>query len=161
MPDTNTPIIGQEESNMGRPNVTEEQKKEMVQKVEPYLKSGLSVRKALKEAGIPRSTFYAIMDRDDDFKDQIERFTQFISIILNNALVKQLQDITHKQANGNALTKEELDFLKWFATNSNSTKEEFGERKEIGIVDPEAEFQRSKTLMQELSGDDDDYENKA
>ena len=140
-------------ADTGRPETTEEQKQEMLQKLEPYLKSGLSVRKSLKEAQIPSSTFYDILSRDTKFSEQIDRFQQFIPVLLNSSIVRQLQSIIQKQNIGSStpLTKEDIDFLKWFATNSNLTKEEYGERKEIGLVDPEAELQRIKELIAEQS----------
>jgi hypothetical protein len=140
----------------GRPEITEDEKKEMLQKLEPYLKSGISVRKALKEAQIPNSTFYKLMERDEQFREQIDRFKQFISIILNNSIIRHLHTIVAKQTpkEGEAeelLTKEDMEFLKWFATNSNLTKEEYGERKDIGIVDPESEIHRISGLIEELT----------
>jgi len=133
----------------------------MVRKLEPFLKSGLSMRKALKEAQIPRSTFYDIMDRDPEFSDQIERHRQFLSIMLNNAVVKHLQDIiaiqntplTEEQKKAGLkvqpMAKEDVDFLKWFATNSNLTREEYGERKEVSTFDPEAELNKVAKFIRE------------
>jgi hypothetical protein len=135
----------------GRPAITEEDKQEMLQKLEPYLKSGLSIRKALKEAEIPSSTFFDIMSKDLKFAEQINRFRQFVSVLLNNAIVRKLQDIIKKQNAGTELTKDDTDFLKWFATNSNLTREEFGERKDIGLYDPEIEIQKIAGLIDELS----------
>lgn len=42
----------------GRPKISEETKNEMLSKLEPYLKSGVSIRKALIEDQIPAATFY-------------------------------------------------------------------------------------------------------
>ena len=47
--------------------------------------------------------------------------------------------------------KLDVNFLKWFALNSNMTKGEYGERKEIGLYDPEAEIQRIAGLIDEAS----------
>lgn len=153
----------------GRPEFTEEEKKEMLSKIEPYLKSGLSIRKTLKEAGISRASFYNIMDRDEEFRSKVDRFRQFTSILLNNAIVRHLQDIIQRQnfepteeqkAKGIvkvSLFKEDIEFLKWFATNSNLTREEFGERKDVGLYDPEAEIQRLARIMEsDDEGDDNE-----
>jgi len=141
----------------GRPETTSEQKTEMLQKLEPYLRSGLSVRKSLREAQVPSSTFYDIMARDIEFSEQINRFRQYVPILLNNTLVRELQDIVKKKSEGKELTKDDMDFLKWFATNSNLTREEFGERKDIGLVDPEVELNKLMGLIEEQStkGKDD------
>jgi hypothetical protein len=150
-------------NDVGRPEITDDEKKEMVHKLEPYLKAGLSIRKALKEAQIPRSTFYKVMDRDDGFRDQIDRFRQFLSIMLNNSIVRHLQVVVNKQnpKEGETkvpLSKEDVAFLQWFATNSNHTREEFGERKDIGLYDPEAEVQRLNRLIDEESEDEPDVD---
>lgn len=155
-------------ADAGRPEFTEEEKKEMLQKVEPYLRSGLSIRKSLKEAGVSRASFYNIMDRDDTFKNKVDQYRQFPAIMLNNALFRHLQDIIRKQnfepteeqiAEGIVkipLSKEEVEFLKWYATNSNLTREEFGERKDVGFYDPEAEIQRLARIMESDEEEDDD-----
>ena len=152
----------------GRPEITEEQKKDMLDKVKPYLTSGLSIRKSLREAGIPRASFYNIMDRDEEFRSKIDQFRQFTSIMLNNAVIRHLQDIIRRQnfepteeqkAKGIfklPLSKDDLEFLKWFATNSNLTREEFGERKDVGFYDPEAEIQRLARIMESDEGEDDE-----
>ncbi len=143
----------------GRPSITEEDKRIMLQKLEPYLKSGLSVRKALLEAQVPNSTFYRLMDEDEGFREQIERFRNFTAVLLNNAVGRHLQAIIQKQ-NGykekdgtvvppTKLNREEISFLEWFALNSNLTKQEFGERKDITMFDPEAEIQKVKGILEE------------
>lgn len=141
----------EEKDKGGKPPITEEEKNEMVQKLEPYLKSGLSIRKAVLEAQIPRSTFYDLMAKDPKFADQINRFRQFISVLLNNGIVRQLQTIIQKQNEKQKLDSDELNFMKWFADHSNLTKEEFGERKDIGIYDPEVEIQRLLGLINEAT----------
>lgn len=149
--------MAEEKNKGGRPSLTEDEKKIMLQKLEPYLKSGLSTRKALLQAGVPNSTFYDLMEKDEKFREQINIYRQFVPIMLNSSMVKHLQEIIAKQNDGEKLNKEDLKFLKWFAINSNITKEEFGERKEIGIYDPEVEIQRLSRLIDEQSkGEDND-----
>lgn len=157
------------EKNLGgRPATTQEEKKEMLSKVEPYLKSGLSVKKTLMEAGIPTSSFYKLMDTDEVFKAKVEQYRQFTSILLNNAIVRHLQNIIKKQnelpesgKRAGLLAKEDIDFLKWFATTSNLTREEYGERKDVGFYDPEAEIQRLARIMDSDEGDEEDGDIKA
>lgn len=55
---------------MGRPPMTQKQRDLVVQKLKPFLQSGLSIRKACLEAGIPRSTLYYLMETDKDFADK-------------------------------------------------------------------------------------------
>lgn len=134
----------------GRPPTSEEDKKIMLQKLEPYLKSGLSVRKALIEAAIPSSTFYEIMRTDKEFLEQIDRFRQFVAVLANSALVKHLQDIIRRQSSNEKVTEKDIAFLQWFALNSSLTKEEFGERKDVNLYDPEAELQKLKSMLDEI-----------
>jgi len=135
----------------GRPEITEEQKEEIVQKLEPYLKSGINITKALLQAQIPRSTFYDLLKKDPKFSDKISRNMQFLSILLNSALVKRLQDIVKKQNEGITISTEEEAFMKWFALNSNLTKEEYGERKKLSTYDPESEVQKLAKMIDDAS----------
>lgn len=156
----NTSIMAEEKNKGGRPPLTPEEKnqkiQEMSQKLEPYLKSGLSVRKALAEAQISKDMFYRMMDEDEGFRDKIDTFKNFVSVLLNNTLIRELQSIIEKQ-NGNetkGIKPQRLDaidigFLKWFALNSNSTKEEWGERKDVTLFDPETEIQKVKKMIEE------------
>ncbi len=149
-----------EETKTGRPKTyTEEEKRDIVQKLEPYLKGGLAVSKALLEANIPKSSFYDMMAQDENFRDKINQFRNFTAILLNNALIGELQTIIKKQSGytdeqgkkvkPQKLTKEDKDFLWKFALNSNLTKSEFGERKDLNLFDPEAEIQKVKALLEE------------
>lgn len=141
----------------GRPGVTQLEKEDMVRKLDPYLKSGISIRKALSEAGISKTTFYKLMDKDEWFRDTIERQKQYLSVLLNSSIVKHLHEIVRLQngyadKNGNEvppkkLKKVDIDFLWKFATTSNLTKEEYGDRKAVSLYDPEAELQRLMRII--------------
>lgn len=128
----------------GRPPITETRKETMVSKLAPYLKSGLSIRKALSEAKIPRATFYRIMENDEYFRERINTLKQFTPVLLNNALVKELFEIIKKQSVNEPLTKEDIKFLWWFALKSKSTKEEWGRREGYNPYDSENEIQKLK-----------------
>lgn len=142
----------------GRPKLTPEEiaekKKGVLQKIEPYLKGGLSVNKALGEAHIVNSEFYEFMREDEDFREKINQFRNFVPILLNNIIVRELMAISEKQ-NGNPtrkrppqkLSKEDKEFLWKFALNSNLTRGEFGERKQVEQFDPEAEIQKVQSML--------------
>ncbi len=141
----------------GRPKTTDEQKEAMLSKLEPYLKSGLTLRKALLEAGIPTATFYRIKKSDPSFDSKIARFQQYLSILLNSSIIKHLHQLVRKQAGyqetdgtivpPRTLNGNDLAFLEWFALNSNLTKEEFGNRSATIAFDPEAELQKMKEMI--------------
>lgn len=157
--------MAEETNKGGRPAITEEEKRDIVSKLEPYLKSGLSISKALLEAGVARTTFYRLMDEDEKFRDKIGQFRNFTAVLLNNAIVGELQAIIKKQ-NGwtdpktkkvhppEKLKKEDREFLWKFALTSNLTKGEFGERKDVNLFDPEAEIQKIKGIIDESTTKD-------
>jgi len=141
----------------GRPPLSEEAKNDMLSKLEPYLKSGLSLRKALIEAGIVPATFYRIKRADPSFDSKIARFQQYLSILLNSSFIKHLHEIVRKQAgytnadgtnaSPKTLDGSDLAFLQWFATKSNLTKEEYGDRTTVNTFDPELELQKLKDMV--------------
>lgn len=139
-------------SQGGRPKLTEIQKTKrkqyILQKLEPYLKSGLSVNKALKEAKVFNSEFYKYMAKDRFFGEKIAQFRQYISILVNKILVTELFKIVEKQeVTRQSLNEEDREFLFWFALNSNNCKEEWGRRKNFNLFNPEMELQRLRTLI--------------
>lgn len=156
---------GQEELKEGKQNhqgegggnkpITEQEKNTIVSQLEPYLKSGLNISKSLGEAGVSRSTFYRLMKEDEKFRDKINQYRNFVSILANNLAIRELMSISTKQA-GNPdknLPPQDLDnsdreFLWKFLLNSNLTKGEYGERTKIEVVDPEAEIHRVEDLIE-------------
>ncbi len=139
----------------GRPWLTEEQKarrKEYLsQNLEPYLKSGLSVNKALREAKIANSEFYKYMSEDRLFGEKIQRFRNFISILVNSALVSHLMDIARRQmgyGQPRGMPKDDVDFLRWFALHSNHTSGEYGRKISDSFFDPDEEIQKVYGLFE-------------
>lgn len=145
-------------SKGGRPWLTDEQKtrrkEEIVSKLEPYLKSGLSVNKALKETKTHNSEFYKFMSEDRLFGEEIARFRNFISVLVSSALVTHLMDIARKQTGygqPQGLSKDDVDFLQWFAVHSNNTTGEYGRRIKESSFDPEMEMQQVERIIQEVT----------
>lgn len=138
----------------GRPSTSEEDKERIFHKLTPYLKAGLSLPKACREAKIPVSTVYKLRDEDPGFMEQIEASKQFISVLVSNANIRILEKVITRIEDAGSfeeLPKAMLDFLKWFATNSNATREEFSERKDIGLFDPAAEIAKVAKMIDESS----------
>jgi len=135
---------------LGRPPLTQEQKDELVRKLEPYLKAGLSLRKACFQAQVPKSTIYDYLDSDVEFSDRIKQIEESISLRVSMLLSNHLSAIEKRQNEGEELTHKDLGFLKWFASTSNKTKEEFSKREEISSsFDPEAEIRRVARIINE------------
>lgn len=144
-----------EEKNMGgRPRLTPEQiterKLRLLRKIEPYLKSGLSVSKSLHETKIFNSEFYKFMAQDEFFKDEVSRYRQYPSVLANQIIVTELFRIVEKQ-NGREttqpLSKDDHKFLWWFVKHSNLCKEEWGRHKNAKSFDPEVEIQKIRSML--------------
>lgn len=134
---------------VGKPQISVDAKENIVRKLEPYLKSGLSIRKACDEAKIPKSTVYDFIKEDKEFADKISTLQNYLSILISNIVYVHLVAIKNKQQNNEKISKEDLDFVKWFAVNSKLTKDEFGERKQFEILDPEKELERIRKMIYE------------
>lgn len=135
----------------GRPPLSEEEKENIVRKLEPHLKAGLSHRKACQQAQIPKSTFYDLYEEDPEFADKIDTSQSYLSVLTSNIFYVLVSKIATKIKDGERLRREDLDFLKWFATNSKTTKDEFGERQELEVIDPQKEIHRIMKLIEEDS----------
>lgn len=143
----------------GRPFLTNDQKKQrkeyLLIKLEPYLKSGLSINKALREAKVFNSEFYKYLSEDRLFGEKIALFKQYIPVLVNQIIVTELFTIIEKQ-NGNkakgikpqALSYPDIKFLWWFAINANVCQEEWGKRENISLYDPQIELQKINNLIQ-------------
>lgn len=163
-----------EENNpigQGRPQLTAEEvvqrKNDMINKLEPFLKSGLSLVKACLEAGVSRTQLYDYMAQDTVFSDRIHQLQQYMSVIISSSIVREVFRIVQKQQekvdkDGNVikkaeeLTPEETDFLKWYSLNSRTTRDEFGQRKEVVTFDPEAELKRLNELIDQSAKPDEE-----
>lgn len=147
-------------SNSGRPALTDEEKDLIFRKLEPYLKSGLSLNKACLNAQIPKSTVYEQIKKDTIFADKIETAKQFFSIAVSNVVTENLRKILQTQETikgdiNKRLPKDDLEFIKWLALNSKNTKEEFGSRADVYVFDPQAEIQKINDAIDEVAEDDD------
>lgn len=149
-------------NKIGRPPATQEEIDSIVQKLEPYLKAGLSLTKACLQTGVARSVVYGLMEKNDSFRERMEVLRNFFSILVNTAIVTQLRHVMKKQAIPEGakkpveeLNKNEYEFLKWLATTSNLTKEEFNNRSEVKLVDAEVELRR---LLNVIDGQAEDGE---
>jgi hypothetical protein len=118
----------------------------------------------LREAKIANSELYKYLQKDEFFGEKIELFKQYLSVLVNSVIVRQLQIIVEKQ-NGDetkgikpqSLSKLDIKFLQWFATNSNLMQEEYGRREKVSVYDPEVEIHKLMRIIEESSIKDVDY----
>ena len=133
---------------VGRPLTSSSSKELLFQKLEPYLNSGLSLRKACREAKVNRAWIYTPIQRDDNFADQIVRAKEFLGAYFNHFVFRVVSGYCYRILDGKRLEPEELDFLKWFALHANTMSEEFGRRINTDIaLDTEMEFRRFRQIQ--------------
>lgn len=133
---------------IGRPQISDTDKDLLFRKLEPYLHSGISLRKACREAKINRAWIYTLIQRDDIFADQIAQAKEYLGIYFSIFIYKIVSEYCYKILSGKLLKSEELDFLKWFALHAKATSEEFGQRINTGTtIDTEMEFRRFKQIL--------------
>jgi len=135
----------------GRPLLSDNEISTVFQKLEPYLMSGLSIRKACAQAKVPRSTVYCLTARNQGFLDQITRSKQYISVLLCLETSRMLINITERQNQGNELSNLDINFLKWFAMHYVGCREEYGRKVDDNLFDPEMEIQRISRLVKGLN----------
>lgn len=137
----------------------------IVQKLEPYLRRGESMRKACLNAKIPRSTVYTYYGKDSEFTDKIDLHMAYASILINDLFFARLVDmatrqnklqeaerkfkdgiIGHKKLASikalNVISDRDWAFLQWFAVNSHNTRKEYGTRIDLyekDLIDEMAE----------------------
>ncbi|HLL60743.1 MAG TPA: hypothetical protein VK338_03425 [Candidatus Nitrosocosmicus sp.] len=115
------------QKKIGRPSLKENQIDIIFRKIEPYLKSGLSIHKACTEAKIPKSTVYDLFNENDEFAEKVMVCKGHTSVLLNSLLFNELNRMKTKQKQKKQLDARELDLLKWYATHHNNTRWEFTE----------------------------------
>lgn len=135
-----------------------ERVEEIFRGLEPYLKAGLSVHKACLASGVPKSTVYDLIAKDEAFSEKIEASKNFLALAISNSMMRKLQKILQKQEAGEDIDNIELDFLKWFAMNSKATKGEFGARADVRLLDAQAEVQKLMRLIDGASEDEESTE---
>jgi hypothetical protein len=138
------------------PILTKELKEQVVHRIEPYLKSGLSINKACLQAGVPKSTLYKVMKENAYLRDRVDRSRQFLSVAISNIVARKVHTILLKQQEGEDIVGEDLDFIKWVALNSTHCREEFGKVSRMALnFDPEAEIMRLNDLIEQHAVDDE------
>lgn len=144
-----------ETNTTGRPALTADEIDVIFRKLEPYLRSGLSVHKACLESGVPKSTVYDLMEENTIFAEKIETAKQFMSIAISNVVMEKLRKILRRQEltkddPNKDIDKDDLEYIKWLALNSKSTKGEFGARTEL-MFDPMVEIRKLNKRIEEAS----------
>lgn len=153
-------ITKPKKSNAGRKPVQDNELDIIFRKLEPHLRSGKTLNKALLLAQIPKTTVYKYYGLNDEFTEKIDAARAYTSVLVNDFFFRKLADIMAKQNEQSIVDKQykekkitrkkydertgeiglsaaDLDFMKWYATNSHATREEYGNRVELTGKDSE------------------------
>ena len=143
-----------EKRERGNQPLTEVEIKSIFHQIEPYLKIGFSLNKASIEAGVPKSTANKLYDNHEWFETQVDKAKHQVALLTSTSFYRLLRIIQDKQVRLDllseqlisgeinqseydeqskryALTREDIELLKWNAIHSKATREEYGERSEI------------------------------
>lgn len=133
----------------GRPAMTEGDIQTIFLKLEPYLKTGLSLHKACLAAQVPKTTVYDLMEKNNEFSEKVEAARNFLAIVTSDIHYREINRIKKKVEDGIELNEQEINYVKWFSQISKLTRDEFGERKEIEFFDPQSEIQKLMAKINE------------
>ncbi len=128
----------------GRPWLTIQQKENhkqlILSKLEPWLMTGISINKALKAAQIHNSEFYKYLKEDRLFGEKIAHFRNFIPVLVCKIMFTEFMSIARRQQEAGGLSKDDRDFVMWFATHSNTMSDLYGRREKTLSFDPQEDF---------------------
>lgn len=119
--DSNLPAVG-------RPALTQEQIDDVFHKLEPHLRTGLSLYKACLEAKIASSTVYEIYKRNEQFMERVEAVKNYRQVLLNDIVTKELVRIQSKATNLLPLEANEVKFIQSLMLHQTEIKDTLEER---------------------------------
>ncbi len=114
----------------GKPPLTQNQIDLLFQKLEPYLVTGLSISRAVFNAGVPRSTVYNLYQENEQFADRVKAAQSFFTTIVNDIISGEVRFILDKQENKVPLSRDDRQFVQWIAVNNNAMKRFYTEEKD-------------------------------
>lgn len=97
-------------------------------KLDPYLKTGVSLNKACIMANVPKSTVYDLYRENLQFAEKIDTSKNYLSIVTSNIFYTEIERIKNSQFDNKPVNKNDLNFVQWFVLNHKSGNEEFGKQ---------------------------------
>lgn len=131
------PLKTQKQDGPGRPEFTEEQYAAWLEELKPYLEKGNSLYYACERAGI-ESHYRVICDKykaNDWFSAKVDRYRGRPGEMINDTLATLCYQIQDNIKKGVALTKDDLDLLKFMAEKHRTSQPFFVTRTETAQVD--------------------------
>ena len=124
----------------------------MATKLEPYLKAGLSMRKACLQAGVVRMTVQRMMKRDEAFVAKINSFQDYKSVMASEIAMAMLQGIHNSISIDNKgnktlfmVSKNDIRTFIGLTKVDRSLREEFGDRLTDEDAENSVQFDQPKT----------------
>lgn len=124
----------------GRPEYSDEQYKEWLNDLEPYLKKGNSLYYCCNRAGL--QPHYASVLRkyrlNDWFCQKVDAYRAYPGELANDTIITALMQIDTKlKTNAGSLTKDDIDILKLVAEKHRTAQPFFVTRTEAAVADPD------------------------
>lgn len=95
-------------------------------KLDPYLRTGISLNKSCLMADVPKSTVYDLYKENLQFAEKIDTSKNYLSITTSSIFYTEIERVKSLQLKNKTINKEDLRFIQWFALNHKSNYEEFG-----------------------------------
>lgn len=133
---SNEPIITVPNGD-GRPKISDEQYQKWLDQMAPFLKLASSLYWAMDKAELlnHQTAIYEKYRQNDWFTQKVDAYRRQIGEITNNATVRLLGMIDEKLKQDKPLSKDELDFMKWFAEKHRTAQPFFVTRTEQVVKD--------------------------
>ena len=133
---SNEPVLTNPPEN-GRPEISEEQYAKWLDQMAPFLKLASSLYWAMEKAELLQHSgvIYKKYKLGDWFMKKVDAYRRQIGEITNNATVRLLGMIDEKLKQDKPLSKDELDFMKWFAEKHRTAQPFFVTRTEQVVKD--------------------------
>ncbi len=137
----------------GKPFLTQEEIDTTFRKLDPYLKTGVSLNKACLMADIPKSTVYDLYRENLQFAEKIDTSKNYLSIVTSNIFYTEIERIKNSQLNNSSINKNDLNLIQWFALNHKSNSEEFGKQTVDLVSEKQLEIKEAISRFREVIND--------
>ncbi|MBP9817483.1 hypothetical protein KBC75_01845 [Candidatus Shapirobacteria bacterium] len=112
---------------VGKPTISQNEIDIIFRKLEPYIKTGLSLNKACLVANVPKSTVYDLYNENADFAERIDTAKNYLSVITSDIFFSEIERIRNDQNKHKQIDRDDLRLVQWFALNHKINREEFGD----------------------------------
>ena len=141
---------------IGKPAISEIEINMIFRKLEPYLKTGISLNKACLMANVPKSTVYDLYRENLQFAEKIDASKNYLSVVTSSIIFNELERIFQNQKSGVSANRDDHRFVQWFATNHKVNTEEYGpeyrDPHEMYLEKANQEIDKMAEMIRKLGG---------